>query len=438
MRKQATALCIVAALCLSLLTGCGSAPDKDSGQVYIEQEDKEPEERVMTFFAPTDNDSSMARYYKEMIDRYNEGHPGLRVTLEGISTADGFNEYLEQRLDAGEGDDVFILNADSVKPLHTKGYLYDLSDLPVFEKLNDATKDQAIIGDIAYCIPVNMSAYVMFVNVDLLNQYGLEPPKDLDEFIICCRTIKANGGTPLSLNRWYALTAPTMANGLYRIYSADNTKELLAGLNSGEIKIGDYMLEGFELFQTAVEEGWYGDGIDGDGANELKAGATDYPDFAEGKTAFYFVTAGNIQRLESEYPEINCIAQGIPIPGGTVTMPAVVSRLSVNANSEHLEDALEFVSYITSGVYRKTSEGGGSVLPIYNDVEFALSNEGLRPAYETYISGGQIPIEDMRLKFTYWDTVRELCIKMFDGMTAQEAAEEYNRIQAEQIAAYTD
>ena len=437
MRKSAAALCMAVILCLSLLAGCGNTPAAGGGQVFVENEAEGQDEQVLKFFAPTDNDSSMARYYKEMIDRYNEGHSGLRVTLEGISTADGFNEYLEQRLDAGEGDDVFILNADSVKPLHAKGYLYDLSGLPVFEKLNDATKDQAMIGDIAYCIPVNMSAYVMFVNVDLLEQYGLEPPQNLEEFINCCRTVKAGGGTPLSLNRWYALTVPAMANGLYQIYSAENSKELLAGLNSGEVKIGDYMLEGFELFQTAVEEGWYGDGLDGAAVNALKAGDTDYPDFAAGKTAFYFVTVGNIKRMDSKYPEINCIAQGVPIPGGTVTLPAVVSRLSVNANSEYLEDALEFVSYITSGVYRKTSEAGGSELPIYDDVAFVLSSERMRPAYETYMSGGQIPIEDMRLNFTYWDTVRELCIKMFDGMTAQEAAEEYNRIQAEQLAAYT-
>lgn len=438
MRKRTSARCIAAALCLSLLAGCGNTPTAGGGQVFVENEGEGQEDRVLKFFAPTDNDSSMARYYEELIDRYNEGHSGLRVTLEGISTADGFNEYLEQRLDAGEGDDVFILNADSVKPLYAKGYLYDLSDLPAFEKLNDATRDQAMIGDIAYCIPVNMSAYVMFVNVDLLGQYGLEPPQNLEEFITCCRTIKAGGGTPLSLNRWYALTVPAMANGLYQIYSAENSKELLAGLNSGQVKIGDYMLEGFKLFQTAVEEGWYGDGLDGAAVNALKAGATDYPDFAAGKTAFYFVTAGNINRMDSKYPEINCIVQGVPTPGGTVTLPAVVSRLSVNANSKNLEDALEFVSYITSGVYRKTAEGGGSEFPIYDDVEFVLRSERMRPAYETYMSGGQIPIEDMRLKFTYWDTVRELCIKMFDGMTAQEAAEEYNRIQAEQIAAYTD
>ena len=49
---------------------------------------------------------------------------------------------------------------------------------------------------------------------------------------------------------------------------------------------------------------------------------------------------------------------------------------------------------------------------------------------------GQIPIEDMNLHFTYWDTIRILCLEMVDGMSAEEAAEEYNRIQMEQIEAY--
>ena len=39
----------------------------------------------------------------------------------------------------------------------------------------------------------------------------------------------------------------------------------------------------------------------------------------------------------------------------------------------------------------------------------------------------------MSLSFTYWDTIRELCLKVIDGMTPEEAAEEYNQIQAAQI-----
>lgn len=431
--KRKIAFCMAGVLSLYMMTGCGNNPDTGDGIVSIEEKSTDKEERVLKFFAPTDSDSSEALNYKELIERYNEGHEGLKVTFEGIPTADGFNEYLEQRLDAGQGDDVFIINADSVKPLHANGYLYDLSSLPAFEKLNETTKSQATIGGIAYCIPVNMTAYGMLVNVGLLQQYGLEPPQNLEEFLTCCRTIKAGGGTPLSLNRWFALTVPAMANGLYKIYGAGNSEEIISKLNSGQIHISDYMLEGFELFQTAVEESWYGDGLDGGIVDKLKAGDRDFPDFISGKTAFYFGTIGGISRVESENPDIDCIAQGVPIPDGTVTLPAVVSRLSVNANSECLEESLDFVSYITSGVYRKTVESGDSELPIYDDAEFTLSNEHLRPAYEMYMSGGQIPIEDMQLKFNYWDTVRTLCISIFDGMTAQEAAQEYDRIQAEQI-----
>lgn len=437
MKRRTTILCMTAPLCLCLLSGCGNTSGAGGGQVFVADEAKIQEERTLTFFAPAENDSSEALNYKELIYRYNEGHAGLNVTFEGVSTSDGFNEYLEQRLDAGEGNDVFIINADSVKPLYAKGYFCDLSDLPAFKKLNDTARSQALAGDIAYCIPVDMTAYGLVVNVDLLEQYGLEPPQNLEEFINCCRTIKAWGGTPLSLNRWFALTVPVMANGLYKIYGAENTQEIIRKLNSGQARIGDYMLEGFQLFQTAVEEGWYGDGLDGAVVDTLKAGDSDISDIALGETAFYFGTIDVVDQIENRASQIY-LAQGVPIPGKTVTLPAIMSRLSVNADSEHLEDALGFVSYITSGVYRKTVESGKSILPIYDDAVFTLKSERLRPAYETYMTGGQIPIEDMRLKFNYWDTVRNLCISMFDGMTAEEAALEYNRIQAEQIQIFTN
>ena len=75
-------------------------------------------------------------------------------------------------------------------------------------------------------------------------------------------------------------------------------------------------------------------------------------------------------------------------------------------------------------------------MPIYEDAEYTLKSEKMRSAYETFIQGGQVPIEDMQLRFTYWDNVRALSIRMFDGYTAREAAEEYDRIQMEQIVQY--
>jgi hypothetical protein len=55
---------------------------------------------VLTFFAPIDGKSSGAVAYRKLIDEYNSSHKGVHVIFEGIATADGFNQYLEERLDS--------------------------------------------------------------------------------------------------------------------------------------------------------------------------------------------------------------------------------------------------------------------------------------------------------------------------------------------------
>ena len=67
------------------------------------------------------------------------------MVFEGIATADGYNEYLEERLKTGKGDDIFIVNEDSVKTLAHNGHFYDLSSLEAFEKLNDSAREEAVI-----------------------------------------------------------------------------------------------------------------------------------------------------------------------------------------------------------------------------------------------------------------------------------------------------
>lgn len=425
------AICLAVCLCIVGMGGCSNHNER----VVLEKDGNAAQEKVIHFFSSVDTGSGTL-YYRELIDQYNKSNKGVRVVYEGISTGDGYNNYLEQRLDEGEGDDVFIVNADMVKTLYHKGYFYDMSRFPAFQKLNESTKEQAMIEDTAYCLPVSMTAYCLFVNLDVLKQYDLQPPQNLEEFRNCCRTIKAAGETPISLNRWYALTVPALANGLSQIYGAEELPEIRDGLNSGELKIGDYMKDGFQVVEEFIREGWYGDGLNTALVDSMKAGNQDLQDFVSGKTAFYFGHLDALYVAEELNPDVNCVIQGVPVTDGTVTLPAALTRLSINADSKYLEETVEFVDYITSHKYEEVSVSGNGVLPIYEDAEYTLSSEKMRPAYETFIQGGQVPIEDMQLRFTYWDTVRELSIKMFDGYTAGEAAEEYDRIQTEQIAQY--
>ena len=50
--------------------------------------------------------------------------------------------------------------------------------------------------------------------------------------------------------------------------------------------------------------------------------------------------------------------------------------------------------------------------------------------------GGQIPNQDFRLHFNVWDTVRDLSQQVCRGMSAEEAAAEYDSRQQQEIAVY--
>lgn len=433
--KRLSLMMICAMTAVAAVTGCQAKEEAEKHDVQIEAR---KEKTRLTFFS-SEGSNEWLNTYKKILLEYNQAHTDVEVGYDGISVADGYNEYLLERLDSGQGDDVFEVNADMVKTLHSRGYFYDLSEVPAFSMLNDAAKAQSMIGGVAYAVPLNMTAYGMCVNTKLLAQFDLKPPENYDEWMHCCKVLKENGVTPFSLNRWYALTVPVMARSLYPLYQSEEKEEIIKGLNSGEIKIGDYMLQGFQMFEEFIKNGYYGDVPDGAAANAVKAGTSDFQDFAEGKTAFLFwaaTTKGPITQLDAD---MDYILQGIPaLPDGTVSLPSVASRICVNADGEHIDEAVEFVTYITSEKVKRILNGGEVALPTLKDADFKLPNEKMRKLYETAMMPGQIPIEDMELNFTYWDTTRELCIAMFDGMTAKEAAEEYNRIQMEQIRALED
>ena len=65
------------------------------------------------------------------------------------------------------------------------------------------------------------------------------------------------------------------------------------------------MLEGFEVFEQFVREGWYGNGLTGSAVNAMKAGKNDIPDFTDGKTAFYFGPLEYMQWAEELNPMLD-------------------------------------------------------------------------------------------------------------------------------------
>ena len=117
----------------------------------------------------------------------------------------------------------------------------------------------------------------------------------------------------------------------------------------------------------------------------------------------------------------------------TISMPAPATRLCVSAKGEHVDEALEAAEYITYTKAEEFAKEGEGLIPAIKGEKPGNVDERAAKLYQKASQPGQVPIEDMTLKFSCWDVVRDLCLEIIDGMTPEEAAEAYNTIQMEAV-----
>lgn len=432
-KEKMIATVLVLLFTAAALSGCKNKTAPDD---LLLQPQKQEKTRLTLFMPIESAQTNSINIYQDLIMDFNVQSETIEVRVDGLPTGDGYNEALERRLDEGKGIDLFIVNADNVKQLNSKGYFYDLSGQPAFRQLNSAARQQSVVNGTAYCLPTKMTAYGLYVNVGLLRQYGLKPPQNADEFLNCCQVLKENGITPISINHGYAMTTFAMARGLYPVYQAENRDEIIARMNEGSIKISEYMLEGFRFFADLVEKGYYGDNLTAEQVAEIKANSLDLEHFIAGKTAFAVFPSGKESDFEKLAPDMEFIQQGFPVlPDDTVSLPAISSRLCVNAKGEHLEDALIVLEYLTTNRAKELMNGEETGILTVFEGENTNVDPSVQALYADATAPGQIPIEDMSLCFDYWGTIRVLCLDIIGGSTPEEAAIEYDRIQAEKVKA---
>lgn len=434
MVRKLTAFAPLCAIILSL-TACGA--QEHGGTIHINERPKEAV--TLSMFVPVGADLGGVDSFRDLTLDYNELHGNIKITLDSVSTADGFNDFLMERLDTEDAVDVFVVNAENVKDIDRKGQFYDLSGLDAFQALTESAREQAVVDGTTYCIPLKMAIYILEVNVSMLERHGLEVPENYEEFLNCCRVLKEAGVTPIALNRWWAMAVPVMARSLYPIYRSESREELIEGLNSGTLNIGDYMLVGFRMFEEFLDKGYYGEDLNVEEVDAIKANTQDKEDFLNARVAFRFRPIEDLNATVMENGDV-CMPVGIPmLPDGAITLPSISVRLSANKGSSHLQETLDFVDYLASRRVELLAEDkAGSLSPFLSGVSPEMEEPWQQSVLEMLDAGGQIPLEDMNLHFSIWDNTRKLCLSMVGGMSAEEAAEEYNRMQAEELRAYAE
>nr|WP_296835266.1 ABC transporter substrate-binding protein [uncultured Marvinbryantia sp.] len=171
-----------------------------------------------------------------------------------IETVDAGNHktILQTKLASDDAPAVFDLasNAD-LAIYNASGYLADLSDFECLANVDPDLLKEGIVDGKQLGIPIELSGYGVFYNVDIFETYGLEEPKTLSELKTVCETLTENGITPFATPFAEAWAFSCYPRALYDEVCWHSDGEFWAKLMDRSLKFSDS-----EDFRTQMETLW--------------------------------------------------------------------------------------------------------------------------------------------------------------------------------------
>lgn len=144
----------------------------------------EETERTMTFLHWRTEDKAA---FEELAAQYEEQHPGLHIEIEIVPSED-YAKTLIMRAQGGEASDVFAVNPDGDFGSEiATGVMLELNDCDQIldnyteDALGAGTRDEKI-----YAVVQTTNPLAIYYNKDMFNEYDLEIPTTVDEFLNTC------------------------------------------------------------------------------------------------------------------------------------------------------------------------------------------------------------------------------------------------------------
>ncbi len=330
--KKMLSVAVVGAMVLSLVA-CGSSSsgeEKDSG------DGEGSSDGVTLKFQQWWGAELPEGYLDDVVAKYEE-ETGVKVELLTAPWAD-----TKTAITAGatNGTIADIISVDGA-------WLAEFVDMGIITDVEAAGVDTGLASDIwevdgtKYVVPVNIFAYPMYVNMDILKKAGIESiPTTWTELIDTCKKISDGGDAAFALN-----LGTTNANGIQNVFGG-------TGWASG-IKIkdedGNYNTEGneelaslAELFKALYDNGSLYPGMSTLEESEMTS------NFAAGNCAFTIASAATM----SQFEDVNFEATTIPVKDGYTGEKGIGYAswaVGISESSENKEEAAKFINYLLGG-----------------------------------------------------------------------------------------
>ena len=386
------------------------------------------EEQITLTFAETMTSPERTLVLEETIAAFEEEHPN--ITVELVSPPyESAETKVASMLAAGQEVDIVEIRDNSVGAWINNDFLYALDDMVAEWDGKDELVDAALlagssIGDATYFVPQYLYVKALMVRIDILEELGVtEMPKTTDEFLAVCKQITdpstgqyafALRGTGSPCKTTDIMMIPEVPGiSTENLYLTEDG-EFYMDTDGGRKALQDY----YELYTECCPE----DAVNW-GYNEQING------FISGTTPFLIQDPDAVGSVSGSLSPDQYTAIPIPVgASGKRYLDYGYAGLAVAANSEHPEEAFEFIKYMISAEVNATICEFYGALPV-NQGAYEASEMFELPVYAAWADEmadpdtifTKFPLEDPRFA-EYSSTVHLAAIQSF--LLGQSDAEE--------------
>lgn len=190
-KKRVLSMMLAFAMCAGMLAGCagqetGGTKEPDSGEAKDgntaeSPADEDTVELSMWFWGSTSE--QQAALSKNLIDQFNEAHPGYHMTVEYRSSV---NKDIAVALSADEGPDIIYESSPSLALNYIQAGKY--ANLDEYaekygwsDKLLGCMYDSGVYEDSLYFLPMGLNVIGMVYNKEVLKANNWEVPETVEE-----------------------------------------------------------------------------------------------------------------------------------------------------------------------------------------------------------------------------------------------------------------
>ncbi len=308
---------------------------------------------------------------EELVGIFCEENPGVKIE---VVSSDDARTVLQTRAASDKLPD--ILNSypaeDFYKNMFKEGYFEEITDQEFLSKVNATTLEMTDCEGGYYAVPMSLSTYGIYANMDVLNANGIETtPTTWDELIEDCETLKANGVTA------FLLPDKDIGNVAQRF---ERTAGIINNDSYSEFKeIADGEMEAADspTLQTWCD---YNEQLIGYTTEDHMGMDYDIAaaEFSNGKAGFMLSGTWMLATVRQNNPDANVELFAFPHPRGETTkVPVNVdTAFSISSTCADKEVGLKFLEFMTrQDIAQKYCDADGNVSVIegveYNVPEHA-------------------------------------------------------------------